>query len=84
MQKQYSTGGKAKLLGITKRGNVYLRKMFVHGARAVLLRGVGFQNQLHQPIGEAVGQVCRKTSSSQCQPIRPFLIPNAQLFRAGP
>jgi transposase len=36
--KQYSTGGKAKLLGITKRGNRYLRTMFVHGARAVLLR----------------------------------------------
>jgi transposase len=36
--KQCSTGGKAKLLGITKRGNRYLRKMFVHGARSVLLR----------------------------------------------
>jgi transposase len=35
---QHSTGGKAKLLGITKRGNRYLRKLFVHGARAVLLR----------------------------------------------
>jgi transposase len=33
---QYSTGGKAKLLGISKRGNSYLRTMFVHGARAVL------------------------------------------------
>jgi transposase len=28
---QYSTGGKAKLLGISKRGNPYLRKMFIHG-----------------------------------------------------
>jgi transposase len=36
--KQHSTGGKAKLLGITKRGNPYVRTMFVHGARAVLLR----------------------------------------------
>jgi transposase len=36
--KQHSTGGKAKLLGITKRGNPYLRKLFVPGARAVLLR----------------------------------------------
>src|SRR5271165_1242425 len=36
--KQHSTGGKATLLGITKRGNKYLRKLFVHGARAVLLR----------------------------------------------
>lgn len=36
--KQHSTGGKAKLYGISKRGNLYLRRMFIHGARAVLLR----------------------------------------------
>jgi transposase len=33
---EYSTGGKQKLLGISKRGNGYLRKLLVHGARAVL------------------------------------------------
>jgi len=33
---QRSTGGKQKLLGISKRGNSYLRKLLVHGARAVL------------------------------------------------
>jgi transposase len=36
--RQHSTGDKAKLYGISKRGNIYLRRMFVHGARAVLLR----------------------------------------------
>ena len=36
--KQHSTGGKAKLYGISKRGNRYLRKILVHGARAVVLR----------------------------------------------
>ena len=36
--RQYSTGGKAKLLGISKRGNVYLRKVLIHGARAAVLR----------------------------------------------
>jgi transposase len=36
--RQYSTGGKTTLYGISKRGNVYLRRMFIHGARAVLLR----------------------------------------------
>ena len=35
---QYSTGGKAKLLSISKRGNVYLRKILIHGARAAVLR----------------------------------------------
>ena len=33
---QRSTGGKQKLLGISKRGNGYLRRLLVHGARAVL------------------------------------------------
>ena len=36
--RQYSTGGKAKLLGISKRDNVYLRKILIHGARAAVLR----------------------------------------------
>lgn len=35
---QYSTGGKPKLLGISKRGNKTLRTLFVHGARAILSR----------------------------------------------
>ena len=34
--RQHSTGGKAKLLGISKRGNEYIRRLFVHGARSVL------------------------------------------------
>ncbi len=33
---QHSTGGKATLLGISKRGNGYLRTLYIHGARAVL------------------------------------------------
>jgi transposase len=36
--RQYSTGGKQRLFGISKRGNIYLRRMLIHGARAVLLR----------------------------------------------
>lgn len=36
--RQYSTGGKTRLLGISKRGNVYLRKVLIHGARAAVLR----------------------------------------------
>jgi transposase len=35
--RQYSTGGKTRLLGISKRGNVYLRKVLIHGARAAVL-----------------------------------------------
>ena len=32
--RQATTGGKPRLLGISKRGNVYLRKLLIHGARA--------------------------------------------------
>jgi transposase len=34
--REYSTGGKQKLLGISKRGNSYLRRLFVQGARVVM------------------------------------------------
>jgi transposase len=36
--RQFSTGGKQKLLGMSKRGNLYLRRMLIHGARSVLFR----------------------------------------------
>jgi transposase len=34
--RQHSTGGRDRLLGISKRGDVYLRQLLIHGARAVL------------------------------------------------
>jgi len=34
--RQHSTGGKSRLLGISKRGNPYLRRVFIHGARSVV------------------------------------------------
>lgn len=34
--KQHSSGGKARLLGISKRGDAYLRQLLVHGARAAV------------------------------------------------
>lgn len=38
--RQHSTGGKERLLGISKRGDSYLRKLLVHGARTTM-RWVG-------------------------------------------
>ncbi|MFB3106333.1 MAG: IS110 family transposase [Pseudomonadales bacterium] len=34
--RQHSSGDKQRLLGITKRGDVYLRALLIHGARAVV------------------------------------------------
>lgn len=44
--KQATTGGKPKLLGITKRGSRYLRKNLIHGDRAVLPRLAVTQTRL--------------------------------------
>ena len=38
--KQYSSGDEPQLLGISKRGDTYLRTQLIHGARAVV-RGIG-------------------------------------------
>ena len=34
--RQITTGGRPRLVGISKRGNKYLRKLLIHGARAAL------------------------------------------------
>lgn len=51
--RQHSTGGKAKLLGISKRGNPYLRRLFIHGARAVLTKG----NRERLSFGSWIGEL---------------------------
>lgn len=44
--RQNSSGGKTRLLGINKRGNPYLRKLLIHGARATLRFAAGKTDQL--------------------------------------
>lgn len=39
--RQYSSGGKSRLKGISKRGDTYLRTLLIHGARSVLRYVVG-------------------------------------------
>jgi transposase len=34
--RQYSSGGRQRLLGISKRGDTYLRTLLIHGARAIV------------------------------------------------
>jgi len=47
---QHSTGGKPVLLGITKRGNPYLRSLLVHGARAVVTQAARKDDRLSRWI----------------------------------
>ena len=66
--RQYSTGGKARLLGISKRGNVYLRKILIHGARAAVLR-IKWIERLSEPGWMRSMPELRKMSSWSPWPI---------------
>lgn len=46
--KQYSTGGKTSLRGITKHGNVDIRKLLVLGTRAVMVKSETKQDKISQ------------------------------------
>ena len=45
MPKQISTGDRTILGGISRRGNRYLRTLFIQGARSVLQRSDGWENK---------------------------------------
>ena len=49
--RQRSSGGKARMLGISKRGDRYIRTLMIHGARAVLARTHGKLDVRSQWIG---------------------------------
>ena len=46
--RQCSSGDKQRLLGISKRGDVYLRTMLIHGARAVVSQAKHRDDRLSQ------------------------------------
>lgn len=54
--RQHSTGGKDRLLGISKRGDGYLRKLLVHGARAVLRHSKHRDDGLSQWLNEVAAR----------------------------
>ncbi len=50
--KQHSSGGKTVLLGISKRGDRYLRSLLVHGARSVVRLAVAKDDRLSRWINK--------------------------------
>lgn len=44
--RQHSTGGKPTLMGISKRGNAYVRRLLIHGARSCLMHLDRSKNRL--------------------------------------
>ena len=55
--RQHSSGSKELLLGISKRGDTYLRTLLIHGARSVLL---SLKRQAGQPQGWLARLVARR------------------------
>src|SRR5947209_7130834 len=51
--RQHSTGGKSRLLGISKHGESYLRTLLVHGARSCL-RWVGRKRDRRSPWAQSL------------------------------
>jgi transposase len=54
---QFTTGGKPKLLGISKRGNKYLRRQLIHGARAAL----PYVAERDPPLGRWANRLLKKS-----------------------
>jgi transposase len=50
--RQHSSGGKEVLLGISKRGDRYLRSLLVHGARSVVIRATKKDDRLSRWINK--------------------------------
>jgi transposase len=54
--RQHSSGGKDVLLGISKKGDVYLRSLLVHGARAVVTQAGKKKDRLSLWINRIVAE----------------------------
>ena len=63
--KQRSSGGRARLFGISKRGDRYLRTLMIHGARAALGKAAGKQDPRSLWLGKM-----RQRPASQCRGCR--------------
>ena len=66
--RQHSSGGRSVLLGISKRGDRYLRTLLIHGARAAL------RFAARKPIQAAAGSEHKGTARHRISPQRQWPI----------
>ena len=89
--KQRSSGGRARLFGISKRGDRYLRTLLIHGARAVLGRvrdkqdprslWLGKMRQRRHPtLSPSRSPTRMRASPGACSPATASMTP---VFRSG-
>ena len=60
--RQSSSGGKQRLLGITKRGDKYLRKLLVHGARSIATHAA----RMRRPTDRWLNEVSARRGKPRC------------------
>lgn len=68
--RQYSSGGKSKLYGISKRGDTYLRTLLIHGARS-MLRYVRRSRDCPARRRSRQSPSTRRRRADRWQPLRP-------------
>jgi transposase len=84
--RQFTTGGKPKLLGISKRGDAYLRKLLIHGARSVLSspRALGAPQRWARTVATRCGaNKAAVALANKNSRIAWKLLRSGEVFRAG-
>ena len=61
--RQHSSGGKPMLLGISKRGDAYLRTLLIHGARSVIRVAEGKTGDLQCWLEKLIGRRHKNVAS---------------------
>lgn len=69
--RQHSSGGKDRLLGISKRGDAYLRTLMVHGARSALRTAKSKDDRLSLRIPRSSGHPFHEHLTTDSTLIRP-------------
>lgn len=83
--RQHSSGGKSVLLGMSKRGDAYIRTLLIHGARAVIYRarqnpsGTGW---LHKLLGRRNANVAAVALANKNARIAWALLARDRQYRA--
>jgi transposase len=88
--RQHSSGGKQLLLGISKRGDVYLRTLLIHGARSVvrmakakIAAGVAQPSWLHKLLERKHANVAAVALANKNARIVWALLAHGREYEAG-
>ncbi len=84
--RQHSSGGKERLLGISKRGDVYLRTLLIHGARSLICQAQAHPERyawLHALIGRSNANIAAVALANKNARIAWALLAHGTAFKAN-